>query len=51
MAAVGMRQGGPALGSLIQAAVDWQLAHPEGSAEECRAWMQREHSVAAAVVE
>ena len=44
MAAVGMRSGGPALGRLMEAAVDWQLAHPEGSADECRSWLQREHS-------
>ena len=44
MAAVGMRSGGPALGRLMEAAVDWQLAHPDGSADECRAWLQREHS-------
>ena len=26
----------------MEAAADWQLAHPEGTAEQCRAWLQAE---------
>jgi hypothetical protein len=44
MAAVGMKSGGPQLGRLMAATVEWQLAHPQGSAEECREWLQREHA-------
>lgn len=39
MAAVGMAAGGPALGALMDAVADWQLAHPEGTAEEAAAWL------------
>ena len=39
MAAVGMARTGPALGKLMGAAADWQLAHPRGTAEECAAWL------------
>lgn len=46
MQAVGMKSGGPALGKLMEAAVEWQLAHPSGTAEECRAWLEREHRAA-----
>lgn len=45
MAAVGMKGGGPQLGKLMEAAVQWQLAHPDGTAEQCRAWLQAEHRV------
>ncbi|KAI3436201.1 hypothetical protein D9Q98_002255 [Chlorella vulgaris] len=41
MAAVGMKSGGPQLGKLMAAAADWQLANPQGTAEECREWLQR----------
>ena len=43
MAAMGMTAGGPQLGRLLAAAVDWQLAHPAGTADECREWLRREH--------
>lgn len=47
MAAVGMKSGGPALGRLMEAAVEWQLAHPDGSADDCRAHLQALHAAAA----
>lgn len=43
MAAVGLKSGGPQLGKLMAAAVDWQLAHPAGTADECRQWLQQQH--------
>lgn len=39
MAAFGWKSGGPALGRAMDRVLDWQLAHPRGSAEECRAWL------------
>lgn len=44
MAAVGMKGGGPALGRLMEAAVEWQLAHPEGTADECREHIRERHA-------
>ena len=38
-----MSSGGPALGRLMAAAVEWQLAHPDGTADECRAFLQAAH--------
>ncbi|KAI8462676.1 MAG: hypothetical protein J3K34DRAFT_527577 [Monoraphidium minutum] len=35
MSALGMKKAGPQLGRVLAAAVDWQLAHPQGSKEEC----------------
>jgi hypothetical protein len=49
MAAVGMKSGGPQLGRLMAAAMDWQLAHPNGSADECRQWLQQQHGSGAAM--
>lgn len=46
MAAVGMKSGGPALGRLMEAAVEWQLAHPDGTAEQCREHVQAQHAAA-----
>lgn len=46
MAAVGMKSGGPALGKLMEAAVEWQLAHPDGTAEQCREHLQAQHAAA-----
>lgn len=40
MVAVGMTQGGPALGKLMDRVVNWQLGHPEGSKDECEAWLK-----------
>jgi tRNA nucleotidyltransferase/poly(A) polymerase len=40
MAAVEMKQGGPALGKLMDKIVDWQLANPNGSKDECEAWLK-----------
>ncbi len=41
-----MKSGGPALGKLMDATVEWQLAHPSGTAEECCAWLEQEHRLA-----
>lgn len=46
MAAVGMKSGGPALGRLMEAAVEWQLAHPDGTAEQCREHLVAQHAAA-----
>jgi tRNA nucleotidyltransferase/poly(A) polymerase len=40
MAAVGMKQGGPALGKLTDKVVDWQLGNPQGSKDECETWLK-----------
>jgi hypothetical protein len=39
MKAIGMTKAGPSLGKLLEAAMDWQLAHPEGSQAECEAYL------------
>lgn len=44
MALVGMKYGGPALGQLMEKVLDWQLAHPGGSKEECEAWIKLHHA-------
>ncbi|PSC76867.1 CCA tRNA nucleotidyltransferase 2 [Micractinium conductrix] len=51
MAATGMKGGGPALGKLMEAAVDWQLAHPGAPADECCAHLQELHAAAAAATQ
>ena len=38
------KKGGPALGKQIDRVVDWQLEHPEGTAEECVAWLKEAHA-------
>lgn len=48
MAAVGMAQGGPALGKLMEKVVDWQLVHPQGSAAECTEWLRQQQAEEAA---
>jgi len=35
MSVLGMKKAGPQLGKVLTAAMDWQLAHPQGSKEEC----------------
>jgi len=40
MVVVGMTQGGPALGKLMDKIVDWQLKNPNGSKDECEAWLK-----------
>jgi hypothetical protein len=47
MTALGMVKAGPKLGQAIEAVMDWQLAHPRGSACECLAWLRQNHAVAA----
>jgi hypothetical protein len=44
MSLVGMSHGGPALGQLMEKVVDWQLAHPDGSKEECETWIKAHHA-------
>jgi hypothetical protein len=39
MAAVGMTKQGPGLGRALNAALEWQFAHPQGTAEQCAAWL------------
>jgi len=39
MGALGMKGGGPALGKAMQAAKSWQLAHPQGTRDECQEWL------------
>jgi hypothetical protein len=35
-------KGGPAVGKMTERVVDWQLAHPGGSTEECKEWLQQQ---------
>ena len=35
MAVLGMKKAGPQLGRVLAAAMDWQLAHPDGSKDDC----------------
>lgn len=35
--ALGWEKPGPQLGKALAVAVEWQLAHPQGSAQECEA--------------
>lgn len=44
MEAVGMKKGGPLLGKLTAALMDWQLAHPNASKADCQAWLRKEHA-------
>ena len=48
MAAVGLKKPGPALGKITSAVLEWQLARPDGSKDECRAWLQDTYSSAGA---
>jgi hypothetical protein len=38
---LGWSKPGPQLGKALAAAVDWQLAHPGGSVEECTAHVKQ----------
>ena len=40
MAVMGMQKSGPQLGKVLAAAMDWQLAHPKGSKDECIAHLK-----------
>jgi tRNA nucleotidyltransferase/poly(A) polymerase len=51
MAAVGMKQGGPALGKLMDKVVDWQLGNPKGTKDECEAWLKANWEEFVAVAE
>jgi len=44
MTALGMKQGGPRLGALIDEVIDWQIMHPNGTMEQCRDWFVEKHS-------
>lgn len=44
MKAVGMTKPGPSLGKVMDAAMAWQLAHPQGSQAECEAHLVAHHS-------
>lgn len=35
MAVLGMTKAGPQLGKVLSAAMDWQLANPQGGKEDC----------------
>jgi hypothetical protein len=38
---LGWTKPGPQLGKAVAAAVEWQLAHPSGSAEDCAAHIKQ----------
>ena len=40
MRALGLQRGGPQVKAGTEAVVRWQLAHPEGTEEECAAWLR-----------
>jgi len=40
MQALGLQRGGPQVKAGTEAVVRWQLAHPEGTEEECAAWLR-----------
>ncbi len=46
MAALGLQKPGPELGRAMAVAVDWQLVHPAGTADECeqhlKQWFQEQ---------
>lgn len=39
MQVLGMKQGGPQLGVVMDAQLRWQLQHPNSTREECLAWV------------
>ncbi len=39
MAALGIQKPGPELGKAMAAAMDWQILHPSGTAEECQQYL------------
>ena len=41
MKVLGETSGGPWLGKVMDAVIDWQLAHPEGNIEQCEAWVRK----------
>eukprot|EP00887_Chlorella_sp_A99_P006656 scaffold3.g6656.t1 len=45
MAVLNMEAGGPRLGRAMEALVDWQLAHPDGSPDEAREWLRQHHGM------
>jgi hypothetical protein len=38
--AAGLSKPGPLLGKLTKAVLEWQYAHPDGTASECRSWLE-----------
>lgn len=45
MKVVGLTQGGPKMAKLMEVVVDWQLANPSGTEEECSKWLAENHAV------
>lgn len=41
---IGLTKGGPWTGQVVTQVVEWQLEHPDGTKEECEAWLQAEHA-------
>jgi hypothetical protein len=41
MQELGIKKAGPQLGQLLDQLMDWQLAHPEGTAEEAKAQVKQ----------
>ncbi|CAN4119651.1 unnamed protein product [Withania somnifera] len=39
-----IKNGGPVVREWQQKLLEWQLAHPSGTAEECRDWMEQTQS-------
>ena len=44
MSAVGMTKAGPMMGMLVDRVLRWQLAHPEGSKEDCISYIKELHT-------
>jgi len=42
MAELGIQSGGPQLGKAMEKVMDWQLAYPDGTLEECKAMLRSE---------
>ena len=39
-----MPSGGPILGGMLEAAIKWQLAFPDGTKEDCLRYLKDEHN-------
>lgn len=44
MDVLGMKQGGPVLGKLMDAEMEWQISHPDGTAQDCAQWLRQNFS-------
>ncbi|KIM33013.1 hypothetical protein M408DRAFT_14571 [Serendipita vermifera MAFF 305830] len=38
---------GPHMSTLVERVIEWQLEHPNGTVEECKSWLQQQHTIGA----